>query len=139
MAREDTGSAGRPGSCSTDRRFGYQRERTRDATPASSPAEPGCLRIRTAVPEREGQLPDADALHAIRLRDVNLSYGSNHVLHDISMDMAEGRITALIGPSGCGKSSLLRCLNRMNDLIDDSHITGSIEVDGRTSTPRART
>src|SRR4029450_3468933 len=59
-----------------------------------------------------------------------MSYGDNHVLHDISMDIEDRRVTAFIGPSGCGKSTLVRCLNRMNDLIDDVRITGSIRVKG---------
>jgi phosphate transport system ATP-binding protein len=62
---------------------------------------------------------------------VNLSYGDNHVLHDVTMDMEDRRVTALIGPSGCGKSTLLRCLNRMNDLIDNVTITGEILVKGQ--------
>ncbi|HVR71690.1 MAG TPA: phosphate ABC transporter ATP-binding protein PstB [Vicinamibacteria bacterium] len=67
----------------------------------------------------------------MELRDVNLSYGPNHVLHDISMDIGERMVTAFIGPSGCGKSTLLRCLNRMNDLIDDTSTTGTIKVAGQ--------
>jgi phosphate transport system ATP-binding protein len=67
---------------------------------------------------------------AIELQDVNLSYGANHVLHDITMDIGERMVTAFIGPSGCGKSTLLRCLNRMNDLIDDTVTTGTIKVHG---------
>jgi phosphate transport system ATP-binding protein len=87
------------------------------------------LRIATEVKtqsdaDREIREPD------IVIKDVNLSYGDNHVLHDITMDMEDRRVTALIGPSGCGKSTLLRCLNRMNDLIDNVKITGKIMVKG---------
>ncbi len=64
------------------------------------------------------------------IKDVNLSYGDNHVLHDITMDIEDRRVTAFIGPSGCGKSTLLRCLNRMNDLIDNVKTTGTITVKG---------
>ncbi len=64
------------------------------------------------------------------VKDINLSYGENHVLHDITMDIDDRRVTAFIGPSGCGKSTLLRCLNRMNDLIDDVRITGTLAVKG---------
>jgi phosphate transport system ATP-binding protein len=67
---------------------------------------------------------------AITIDHVNLSYGDNQVLHDISMNIEEKRVTAFIGPSGCGKSTLLRCLNRMNDLIDHVEITGTIQVKG---------
>ena len=87
------------------------------------------LRIQTKVKEqsaadREVREPD------IVIKDCNLSYGDNHVLHDITMDMEDRRATALIGPSGCGKSTLLRCLNRMNDLIDNVKVTGTIKVKG---------
>ena len=87
------------------------------------------LKIKTEVRARDAsanEVRDPD----IVIREVNLSYGENHVLHDISMDMEDRRVTALIGPSGCGKSTLLRCLNRMNDLIDDVRISGTIRVKG---------
>jgi phosphate transport system ATP-binding protein len=84
------------------------------------------LRIQTEV--RAEAPSEGTGRVAIELRDVNLSYGANHVLHDINMDIGERMVTAFIGPSGCGKSTLLRCLNRMNDLIDDTVVTGSIKV-----------
>jgi phosphate transport system ATP-binding protein len=87
------------------------------------------LRIRTEVKSQSAA--DAEQREPdIIVKDVNLSYGDNHVLHDISMEMEDRRVTALIGPSGCGKSTLLRCLNRMNDLIDNVRITGTIRVKG---------
>ncbi len=67
----------------------------------------------------------------LKLEQVNLHYGDNHVLKNISMDIAANSITAFIGPSGCGKSSLLRCLNRMNDLIDTTKVEGKILFDGK--------
>jgi len=67
----------------------------------------------------------------IQVRDLNLYYGDNHALHGIDMDIQENQITALIGPSGCGKSTFLRCLNRMNDLINIVNITGSVEIDSK--------
>jgi phosphate transport system ATP-binding protein len=88
------------------------------------------IRIKTEVRE-PGSAAPADGAPAIVLRDVNLSYGANHVLHDISMDIADRRVTAFIGPSGCGKSTLIRCLNRMNDLIDGTVITGTVNVKGQ--------
>jgi phosphate transport system ATP-binding protein len=86
------------------------------------------IRIKTDV--RAAGPPVGTGQVAIELRDVNLSYGDNHVLHDISMDIGEKMVTALIGPSGCGKSTLLRCLNRMNDLIDGTRTTGTVRVKG---------
>ena len=65
----------------------------------------------------------------VSVRDLNLYYGDNHALHGITLDIYENRITALIGPSGCGKSTFLRCLNRMNDLINSVRIEGDIIID----------
>lgn len=62
--------------------------------------------------------------------DANLFYGDFHALKNISMQMEEHTVTALIGPSGCGKSTYLRLFNRMNDLIDNTKINGQILVDG---------
>lgn len=66
----------------------------------------------------------------IAVENLDLYYGDNHALHDISLHILPHEITAFIGPSGCGKSSLLRCFNRMNDLIDGCRITGKITLDG---------
>ena len=87
------------------------------------------LRIQTEVKEQSAALREVREPEIV-IKDCNLSYGDNHVLHDITMDMEDRRATALIGPSGCGKSTLLRCLNRMNDLIDNVKITGTIKVKG---------
>ncbi|MEZ7499060.1 phosphate ABC transporter ATP-binding protein PstB [Flavobacterium sp. Arc3] len=69
-------------------------------------------------------------MHKIQSNNVNFYYGENHALRDISLSMKENTVTALIGPSGCGKSTYLRLLNRMNDLIDGTKMTGSIVIDG---------
>ena len=66
----------------------------------------------------------------IEANDLCLWYGSHQALHDISIDMPERSITALIGPSGCGKSTFLRTLNRMNDLIPNVKITGEVDFNG---------
>jgi phosphate transport system ATP-binding protein len=94
---------------------------------AETMAAPG-IRIKTEV--RAQTTSPLVGKDAITIKGVNLSYGDNQVLHDISMNIEEKRATALIGPSGCGKSTLLRCLNRMNDLIDSVKITGEILVRG---------
>ena len=64
------------------------------------------------------------------IRNLNLHYGDFHALKDVSLEIPERRITALIGPSGCGKSTLLRTLNRMNDLVEGCKITGEVQLDG---------
>ena len=63
-------------------------------------------------------------------REVNVYYADNHALRDIGLDICANEVTALIGPSGCGKSTFIRCLNRMNDVIDGCRITGEIRLDG---------
>src|SRR5690606_3199662 len=67
----------------------------------------------------------------IKVNDLNLYYGEKQALFNVSIDIKEKEITALIGPSGCGKSTFLRTLNRMNDLIDGVKISGSIVIDGQ--------
>lgn len=65
----------------------------------------------------------------IEVKNLNFYYGSKQALFDISMDIPENKVTALIGPSGCGKSTFLRSLNRMNDLIEGSKIEGEVIID----------
>ena len=67
---------------------------------------------------------------AIGVKDVDLYYGDFKALKKVNMDIKKGKITAFIGPSGCGKSTMLRCFNRMNDLVDDCKIEGLITIDG---------
>ncbi len=66
----------------------------------------------------------------IESKNLNLWYGENHALKDISIGIQENQITALIGPSGCGKSTFIRCLNRMNDLVDIVRIEGEVLYNG---------
>ena len=63
-------------------------------------------------------------------KDVNVYYGDNHAIKDVSLQIAKNQVIALIGPSGCGKSTFIRCINRMNDTIDIAKITGKISLDG---------
>lgn len=65
----------------------------------------------------------------ITVRNLNLYYGENHALRNINLDIRERAVTAFIGPSGCGKSTFLKCLNRMNDLVDNVRIDGQILID----------
>ncbi|MGY8959724.1 MAG: phosphate ABC transporter ATP-binding protein, partial [Alphaproteobacteria bacterium] len=77
-----------------------------------------------------GSVPDERAIK-IAARDVNVYYGQKKALKDVSLNIEERRVTALIGPSGCGKSTFLRCLNRMNDVVDGCRVEGDIRLDGR--------
>ena len=65
----------------------------------------------------------------ITAENLNLWYGNNHALKNITIKLPRNRITALIGPSGCGKSTFLRCFNRMNDLVDGCRIEGNITLE----------
>lgn len=65
----------------------------------------------------------------ITVRNLNLHYGENHALKNVNMDIRDNSITAFIGPSGCGKSTFLKCLNRMNDLVDCVKIEGQVLLD----------
>ncbi len=64
------------------------------------------------------------------VKNLNLHYGKFHALKDVNMEIPEEQITAFIGPSGCGKSTFLKCLNRMNDLVEGCNITGDVKLDG---------
>ncbi|MFO1460450.1 MAG: phosphate ABC transporter ATP-binding protein PstB [Verrucomicrobiota bacterium] len=82
-------------------------------------------------PVPESSRPGEPSLaEVIQTRDLTLHYGPVRALHGISLGIPRNRVTAFIGPSGCGKSSLLRCFNRMNDLIDNVRITGQCDVEG---------
>ncbi len=63
-------------------------------------------------------------------RDVKVFYSEKQALHGIDIDVYQNQVTAFIGPSGCGKSTFLRCLNRMNDVIDGCRVEGNITIDG---------
>jgi phosphate transport system ATP-binding protein len=86
-------------------------------------------RRKAAVAETASR-PAQDAVPKMQTRGVNLWYAEKQALFDVSLDVAEREVTALIGPSGCGKSTYLRCLNRMNDLIEICRIEGDIRLDG---------
>lgn len=84
--------------------------------------------MRTREPYYEGETPMANS--KISVENLNLHYGENHALKDVNMEIADHAITAFIGPSGCGKSTFLRCLNRMNDLVDGCRVEGKVILDG---------
>ena len=69
-------------------------------------------------------------MNILTAKNLNLWYGENHALKDINIELPEKQITALIGPSGCGKSTFLKCLNRMNDLVENCRIEGDVCFNG---------
>ncbi|MED1674502.1 phosphate ABC transporter ATP-binding protein PstB [Pallidibacillus thermolactis] len=87
--------------------------------------------MKTAVqfPKNNSFQPQNNKNVKISVHNFNLFYGEKQALFDISLDINEKEITALIGPSGCGKSTFLRSINRMNDLIDNVKVSGEIFID----------
>ena len=83
-----------------------------------------------AVASARAEAVEESVSAKMETRDLNLFYGSKQALKSVTTRLESNRITALIGPSGCGKSTFLRCLNRMNDLIDNVKITGEVNLDG---------
>lgn len=69
-------------------------------------------------------------MNTFEVRNLNLFYGKNQALKNISIDIEKNKVTAFIGPSGCGKSTFIRCFNRMNDLIEGCRIEGEMTFDG---------
>lgn len=69
--------------------------------------------------------------YKMKIKKLNLFYGDKQALFNINLNLPTYQTTALIGPSGCGKSSLLRCLNRMNDIVASAHIKGQVLLDGK--------
>ncbi len=67
----------------------------------------------------------------ITAKDVDVFYGTKQALDKITLDIPEHKVTSLIGPSGCGKTTFLRCINRMNDLVDICRVEGQIEIAGQ--------
>ncbi len=86
---------------------------------------------------KEAAATDETTEPIVECSDVCLFYGNSQALKDISLDFPRNEVTALIGPSGCGKSTFLRCLNRMNDLIDSVKITGRMQYDGHDINDRS--
>jgi phosphate transport system ATP-binding protein len=103
-----------------------------DVMEANVEARP-VIRVQTAATAepKEGQVPAAQHELKMTARKVNLWYGEKQALFDVNLDIFGRSVTALIGPSGCGKSTFLRCLDRMNDVIDGVRIKGDITLDGQ--------
>jgi len=94
----------------------------------AAPAAPTGLQAAMEENPTLGEEPDREI--KVRSKDINVFYGSKQALFDVTLDIPDRSVTALIGPSGCGKSTFLRAINRMNDTIDTARTTGAVEIDG---------
>jgi phosphate transport system ATP-binding protein len=95
------------------------------------------LELKTAVGNKKVEENTGEALRNVpdakmSARNVDVYYGDKQALMDVNLDVNARQVTALIGPSGCGKSTFLRCLNRMNDVIDICRVEGKIDLDGQS-------
>ena len=89
--------------------------------------------LKESVAETNGSVSAgfvADAPHAIRANNLNIFYGGFHAVRDVNLAVERNKITSMIGPSGCGKSTVLRCFNRMNDLIPSARVEGEVRFNG---------
>lgn len=102
--------------------------RTEAAAARERPSKKASLTSRPAVTATESD--DTARAVKIRAKNVDFYYGDHQVLFDVSLDIPEKSVTALIGPSGCGKSTFLRTLNRMNDIIEGTRHTGDVLLEG---------
>ena len=88
--------------------------------------------IETGVTaETEGGSGPVGGRTIIESRGLDVYYGEEQALQDVSFEIPEKSVTAIIGPSGCGKSTFLRCINRMNDLIQNAHVEGELRFEGK--------
>jgi phosphate transport system ATP-binding protein len=94
--------------------------------PTSQP-EPRAIRV-AVPPQATENVKDNEV--RIAVKDLNIYYGQKRAVRDVSMDIRANSVTAFIGPSGCGKSTILRCFDRMNDLIPGARIDGEIVLNG---------
>jgi phosphate transport system ATP-binding protein len=84
----------------------------------------------SVISQTLGSVPKVAQDSKVSAQDVNVYYSEKHSLKAVNLEIRSNEVTALIGPSGCGKSTFLRCLNRMNDLIDGARVEGTILLDG---------
>jgi phosphate transport system ATP-binding protein len=94
----------------------------------TNPESPTMATVPPREGDGDGRAPEGDAV--LRVSDLSVHYGSFRAVRNVDMYIKRGEITAFIGPSGCGKSTVLRCFNRMNDLIPGARVEGSITYHG---------
>src|SRR4051812_33295516 len=99
--------------------------------PTTAPVAPTVVRTPEVAPEAGRSEPAASPSPVVfDVADLSVYYGSFRAVRDVSLQIHQHEITAFIGPSGCGKTTVLRCLNRMNDLIPGARVGGKIQYHG---------
>jgi phosphate transport system ATP-binding protein len=98
---------------------------------ADEPIETTITGLVEAQEQDDRELPDEPPDPVMQATGLNVYYGDFHAVHDVNLAFGKHEITALIGPSGCGKSTVLRCLNRMNDLVPSARVEGSVTYHGQ--------
>ena len=102
-----------------------------DRSQAGAAQPRGGVGAEAAAPAASSvEAPAQDGAPKVIGRNISVFYGEKQALFDVSLEIPERQVTAMIGPSGCGKSTFLRCINRMNDSIEGCRITGEIVIDG---------
>lgn len=97
-----------------------------------SPKDANAVKMQVSLTAPQaGNTEDTARVAKMQARDLNVFYGDKQALFGVNIDVTEQAVTALIGPSGCGKSTFIRCLNRMNDTIENCSIKGEVTLDGQ--------
>jgi phosphate transport system ATP-binding protein len=102
--------------------------RVQEATEAGTASRPSMMAMDSSVIKPKVGEP---VNNIFTIENVDFYYGDKQALKSINLEIGEKKATAFIGPSGCGKTTLLRCLNRMNDLVLNTRVTGEIKLDGK--------
>jgi len=110
-------------------------ERETERTREGDPTDTGPDQLISTDPGREGVAeqddePSGATETVVEANDLDVYYGETQALDGVTMEISSNRVTAMIGPSGCGKSTFLRCINRMNDLIDVARVEGDLLFNG---------
>ena len=105
-------------------------ESTIEASQGSEISSTKLIQNRTVAMDASNS-PAIDRLCRMEAKDLNVYYSEVHAIRDVNLSIYENEVLSIIGPSGCGKSTFLRCLNRVNDIVEDCRVVGSIKLDGK--------
>uniref|UniRef100_UPI0030EEB052 ATP-binding cassette domain-containing protein n=1 Tax=Salinibaculum salinum TaxID=3131996 RepID=UPI0030EEB052 len=115
----------------TDTTSERETESTETKDPSGEPLVDTTPNVGATASESESHRTAGASETIIETRDLNVFYGETQALQNINMEIPRNQVTAMVGPSGCGKSTFLRCINRMNDLVDAARIEGELLFRGK--------